>query len=109
MFTGSMVAIVTPFDAQGRVVVYSGCAPHGQGLETTMSQVVADAFGMLPDEIVFRAGDTALVPYGVGTFASRSVVTAGAAIFVAGRAGCGTADYAATIRALREHALGGTA
>lgn len=68
-------------DAQGRVVVFSGCAPHGQGLETTMSQVVADAFGLLPDEVVFRAGDTALIPYGVGTFASRSVVTAGAAIF----------------------------
>jgi carbon-monoxide dehydrogenase large subunit len=68
-------------DAQGRVVVFSGCAPHGQGLETTMSQVVADAFGVLPEEVVFRAGDTALVPYGVVTFASRSVVTAGAAIF----------------------------
>ncbi|HZV49433.1 MAG TPA: xanthine dehydrogenase family protein molybdopterin-binding subunit [Candidatus Dormibacteraeota bacterium] len=67
-------------DAQGRVVVSSGCAPHGQGLETTMSQVVADAFGMRPEEIVFRAGDTALVPYGVGTFASRSAITAGAAI-----------------------------
>jgi aerobic carbon-monoxide dehydrogenase large subunit len=68
-------------DAQGRVVVYSGCAPHGQGLETTMSQVVADAFSLLPEDVVFRAGDTALIPYGVGTFASRSVVTAGAAIF----------------------------
>ena len=68
-------------DAQGRVVVFSGCAPHGQGLETTMSQVVADAFGLVPEEVVFRAGDTALIPYGVGTFASRSVVTAGAAIF----------------------------
>lgn len=68
-------------DAQGRVVVFSGCAPHGQGLETTMSQVVADAFGVPPEDVVFRAGDTALLPYGVGTFASRSVVTAGAAIF----------------------------
>jgi aerobic carbon-monoxide dehydrogenase large subunit len=67
-------------DAQGRVVVYSGCAPHGQGLETTMSQVVADAFGIPPTEIVFRAGDTGLIRYGVGTFASRSAVTAGAAI-----------------------------
>ena len=67
-------------DAQGRVVVYSGCAPHGQGLETTMSQVVADAFGIPPEEIMFRAGDTALIPYGAGTFASRSAVTAGAAI-----------------------------
>jgi carbon-monoxide dehydrogenase large subunit len=67
-------------DSQGRVVVYSGCAPHGQGLETTMSQVVADAFGIPPEDVMFRAGDTALIPFGVGTFASRSVVTAGAAI-----------------------------
>ena len=67
-------------DADGRVVVYSGCAPHGQGLETTMSQVVADAFGVTPEEVVFKAGDTALIPYGAGTFASRSAVTAGAAI-----------------------------
>jgi aerobic carbon-monoxide dehydrogenase large subunit len=67
-------------DAQGQVVVYSGCAPHGQGLETTMSQVVADAFGIPPAEIVFRAGDTGLIRYGVGTFASRSAVTAGTAI-----------------------------
>ncbi len=67
-------------DSEGRVVVFSGCAPHGQGLETTMSQVVADVFQMAPGDVVFRAGDTALIPYGVGTFASRSVVTAGAAI-----------------------------
>lgn len=67
-------------DAEGRVVVYSGCAPHGQGLETTMSQVVADAFGVTPADVIFKAGDTALMPYGAGTFASRSVVTAGAAI-----------------------------
>ena len=70
-------------DSQGNVVVYSGCAPHGQGLETTMSQVVADLFGIPPEKVIFRAGDTALVPYGVGTFASRSVITAGAAIHVA--------------------------
>ncbi len=68
-------------DADGRVVVYSGCAPHGQGLETAMSQVVADAFGVTPQDVVFKAGDTALMPYGAGTFASRSAVTASAAIF----------------------------
>src|SRR5438094_5661221 len=69
--------------SRGNVVVYSGCSPHGQGLETTMSQVVADLFGIPPEKVEFRAGDTALVPYGVGTFASRSVITAGAAIHVA--------------------------
>jgi carbon-monoxide dehydrogenase large subunit len=70
-------------DSQGNVVVYSGCSPHGQGLETTMSQVVADLFGIDPDRVLFRAGDTSLVPYGVGTFASRGAVTAGAAVHFA--------------------------
>ena len=36
--------------------------------------------GLTPAEVVFKAGDTALLPYGAGTFASRSAVTAGAAI-----------------------------
>jgi carbon-monoxide dehydrogenase large subunit len=72
-------------DSQGNVVVYAGCSPHGQGLETTLSQVVADLFGIPPENVIFRAGDTALLPYGVGTFASRSVITAGAAIHVAAR------------------------
>jgi carbon-monoxide dehydrogenase large subunit len=35
---------------------------------------------LTPAEVVFKAGDTALLPYGAGTFASRSAVTAGAAI-----------------------------
>lgn len=72
-------------DSAGRVVVYSGCAPHGQGLDTTISQVIADEFQVKPQEVVFRAGDTSLLPYGVGTFASRSTVTAGSAALIAAR------------------------
>lgn len=72
-------------NARGQVVVYSGCTPHGQGLDTTISQIIADEFGIAPERIVFRAGDTALLPYGVGTFASRSAVTAGSAAINAAR------------------------
>lgn len=70
---------------RGDVVVYSGCTPHGQGLATTLSQVIADEFGVDPERVVFRAGDTSLLPYGVGTFASRSAVTAGSAAVNAAR------------------------
>ncbi|MGH3098273.1 MAG: xanthine dehydrogenase family protein molybdopterin-binding subunit [Streptosporangiales bacterium] len=70
-------------DSRGDIVVSASCTPHGQSHETSFSQVAADALGVSPDRITFRAGDTALLPYGVGTFASRSAVTAGSAVTVA--------------------------
>lgn len=72
-------------DSRGEVVVLAGCTPHGQSHETVFSQVAADALGVSPERVTFRAGDTTLVPYGVGTFASRSAVTAGTAVSVAVR------------------------
>lgn len=76
---GPFESAVVQLDSRGRLAVYAGCAPHGQSHDTTISQIVADEFGVRPDDIVFRAGDTSLVPYGCGTFASRSAVTAGSA------------------------------
>lgn len=70
-------------DSQGRIVVNAGSAPHGQSHDTTLSQVVADQFQVDIGAIKFRAGDTSLLPYGVGTFASRSAVNAGSAVLVA--------------------------
>lgn len=70
-------------DSRGDIVVSAGCTPHGQSHATSFSQVAADALGVSPDRIAFHAGDTALMPYGVGTFASRSAVTAGTAVAVA--------------------------
>jgi aerobic carbon-monoxide dehydrogenase large subunit len=70
-------------DATGRVIVHSGSNPHGQAHETTLSQVAADALGVNVDDISVRAGDTALIQHGGGTFASRSAVTAGSAVFMA--------------------------
>jgi len=69
-------------DATGHVSVYTGANPHGQGLETTLAQICADQLGVRPEDVTVRAGDTGLIPFGIGTFASRSAVTAGTAVGV---------------------------
>jgi CO/xanthine dehydrogenase Mo-binding subunit len=55
----------------------------GQGLETTLAQVCADVLRVPLDHIVVRHGDTALMPTGVGTYASRAAVMAGSAVHYA--------------------------
>ncbi len=64
-------------DLSGRVVVATGAASQGQGHETTFAQVAADALGVPLDWVTVVGGDTDAVPFGVGTYASRSAVTAG--------------------------------
>jgi carbon-monoxide dehydrogenase large subunit len=80
-FEGAKVEL----DVAGCVVVSAGSAPHGQSHRTTLAQVVSDELGTAPHEVVVRAGDTSVLPYGCGTFASRSAVTAGSAVLVAAR------------------------
>ncbi|HKY50483.1 MAG TPA: xanthine dehydrogenase family protein molybdopterin-binding subunit, partial [Candidatus Limnocylindria bacterium] len=63
-------------DATGHVVVYSGIASVGQGIETTLAQVVADELGVTPEAISVVHGDSARVPFGVGGFASRGAAVA---------------------------------
>jgi carbon-monoxide dehydrogenase large subunit len=75
-------AIVRVDDA-GTVSVVTGAQPHGQGLETTLAQVVADQLCVDPGLVTVRPTDTAAIQHGVGTFASRSAVTAGNAVAVA--------------------------
>jgi len=72
-------------DHRGHVTVHTGANPHGQGLETTLAQICADQLGVTPDDVTVRAGDTATIAFGVGTFASRSAVTAGSAVGIASR------------------------
>jgi carbon-monoxide dehydrogenase large subunit len=67
-------------EPSGRVVVRSGSSPHGQGHETTFAQIVAERLGVAMDDVVLRFGDSAVVPRGVGTFASRSAAMGGSAI-----------------------------
>ena len=66
-------------DPSGFVEARIGASPHGQGLKTTLAQVLADEIGISPDHIRVIAGDTDRTPYGWGTFASRSAVLAGGA------------------------------
>ncbi len=73
-------------DATGHVVVYSGIAAVGQGIETTMAQVVADVLDVAPEDITVVHGDSALVPFGVGGFASRGASVALPAAVEAARA-----------------------
>lgn len=72
-------------EPSGRVIVASGSTPHGQGHETTFVQIVADALGVAPENVAMRFGDTAVVPRGVGSFASRSVAMGGSAVLLACR------------------------
>jgi carbon-monoxide dehydrogenase large subunit len=67
-------------DLAGRVLVATGAVNSGQGHETAFAQVAADALGVPLDWVTVIGGDTQAVPFGVGTFASRSAVTAGNSI-----------------------------
>ena len=73
-------------DLAGRVVVATGAVNSGQGHETSFAQVCADVLGVPLEHVTVTGGDTAAVPFGVGTFASRSAVTAGNSIADAARA-----------------------
>src|ERR1700730_13737308 len=67
----------------GKVVAYTGIPSQGQGHATVFAQVVADALGVDVGDVEVRGGDTRRFQWGVGTFASRSAVTAGNAMHVA--------------------------
>ncbi len=67
----------------GSVTVFTGSHSHGQGHETTFAQVVSDRLGMDVDQIEVVHGDTAQVPFGMGTYGSRSIAVGGSAIYKA--------------------------
>jgi aerobic carbon-monoxide dehydrogenase large subunit len=75
-FEGATVRI----DPSGKVYVSSGACPQGQGMETIFAQVVADAWAIAPEDVIIALADTAGIPIGFGTIASRSTVTLSAAI-----------------------------
>jgi aerobic carbon-monoxide dehydrogenase large subunit len=72
-------------DNGGKVVLYSGCNSLGQGIATALSQIVADELQISIDDVRVVHGDTAKVPYGNGSNASRSTVMAGSAALGAAR------------------------
>lgn len=64
----------------GSVTVFTGSHSHGQGHETTFAQVVASRLGIDPAQVDIVHGDTGRVPFGMGTYGSRSISVGGAAI-----------------------------
>ena len=70
-------------EPSGRVTALTGTSPHGQGGETTLAQIVADALGVTPEDVTVLHGDTAVIPTGFGTGGSRGASVGGAAIHVA--------------------------
>jgi carbon-monoxide dehydrogenase large subunit len=70
-------------ESSGRVTAIMGAPPQGQGFETTYAQVVGHAMGVDPDLVDVITGDTKLIPYGIGTFASRVMANSGPALTIA--------------------------
>ena len=75
--------VIITVDPSGFVEARIGSSPHGQGLRTTLAQIIADELGITPDMIKVVHGDTDRTPYGWGTFASRSLVISGGATLIA--------------------------
>ena len=88
------------FDRSGSITLICGAVTQGQGHETVFKQIVADALGISPDEIVYLQGDTDQVFFGEGTGGSRTSALGGSAVTLATAK---VADKAAKIAA---HMLG---
>jgi carbon-monoxide dehydrogenase large subunit len=69
----------------GKVHVFIGASPHGQGEETTFAQLVAHEIGVSPDDVKVIHGDTETTPMGWGTYGSRTTAVGGAALILATR------------------------
>ncbi|EKS69150.1 xanthine dehydrogenase family protein molybdopterin-binding subunit [Caballeronia zhejiangensis] len=67
----------------GSVTVFTGSHSHGQGHETTFAQVVADRLGIAIENVEIIHGDTGRIPFGMGTYGSRSISVGGSAIMKA--------------------------
>jgi carbon-monoxide dehydrogenase large subunit len=77
--------VIVSVDPSGSVEARIGSSPHGQGLRTSLTQIIADEIGVEPQRIRVMHGDTDHTPYGWGTFASRSLVISGGATLIAAR------------------------
>ncbi|MCU0396673.1 MAG: aerobic carbon-monoxide dehydrogenase large subunit [Cyclobacteriaceae bacterium] len=69
----------------GKAIARFGTKSQGQGHETTYAQIIAEELGIPAENIQVEEGDTDTAPYGLGTYASRSTPTAGAAAAIAAR------------------------
>jgi carbon-monoxide dehydrogenase large subunit len=80
---GGWEAATVRVQPTGSVQVVSGTTPHGQGHETSWSQIVADKLGIDPDLIEVLHSDTAISPLGMDTYGSRSLPVGGVAVGMA--------------------------
>jgi carbon-monoxide dehydrogenase large subunit len=80
---GSFEGATVRIDPTGRLVVATGATGHGQGHETVFAQIAAEIWGVSLDQVRLVQGDTAAIPFGCGTFGSRSTVNVGSAIYEA--------------------------
>lgn len=71
------------FTPDGKLILFVGIQNHGQGLETTLAQVAHQELGIPVKDVIVRHGDSSVSPYGMGTFASRSMTMAGGAVSAA--------------------------
>jgi carbon-monoxide dehydrogenase large subunit len=78
-YEGATVRIST----SGKVVVFTGATPQGQSHKTTLAQIAADHLGVDYADVTVVTADTATIPFGMGTFASRTAVNAGSSVHLA--------------------------
>jgi len=64
-------AATVRLDPRGKVQVFGGDAPGGQGHETTTAQVVASEFGISPEDVIITTGNTGSTPFGSGSVGAR--------------------------------------
>jgi carbon-monoxide dehydrogenase large subunit len=81
MPAGGWESATVRVEPTGKVTVLTGASPHGQGQETSFSQIAADMLGVEPDDVNVVHGDTSAVPYGIGTFGSRATAVGGSAVY----------------------------
>ena len=83
---GPFEGALTRLDSRGKVIVTLAAPPQGQGYQTAFAQIAADALGVRLADVEVVTGDTASIPFGIGTFASRVMANAGPSVFQAGQA-----------------------
>ncbi|MDB5797050.1 MAG: Carbon monoxide dehydrogenase [Paucimonas sp.] len=88
------------FTPDGQLILLVGIQNHGQGLETTLAQVAHEELGIPVECVTVRHGDSSVSPYGMGTFASRSMTMAGGAVSAA------CTKLAEKIRRIAGHMMG---
>ena len=80
---GGYESAVVRVDPMGELTVLSGSSPRGQGEETSFAQIVADELGVPFEDVEVVHRDTSIVPRGVGTLGSRTLVVGGTAVLTA--------------------------